>query len=140
MGWSGVCVRVCVHVCVSCNTFCSEAETNTGCDTTRLPLPQTCPRGFSTVQRAPSIGHQVSQQRCAGKIPLPQIRERLASEIILIRIYGILHLQESQSCVVGKRKKKSLIEDYSAPFRSSMCSLKARPDPTHLNAQRPRKA
>lgn len=97
-----------VRACVSCNTFCSEAETNTGCDTTRLPLPRTCPRGFRPVQRAPSVGHQVSQQRCAGKIPLPQIRERLASEMILIRIHGILHLQESQSCVDGKRKKQEV--------------------------------
>lgn len=60
------------------HVFCSEAGTNTGCDTTRLPLPHTCPGGFSPVQRAPPIGEQVSQQQRAGKIPFPQIREMFA--------------------------------------------------------------
>lgn len=127
-----------MHVCHACFLF--RGGTNTGCDTTRLPLPRTGPGGFSTVQRAPPIGEQKSEQRRAGKIPFPQIREMLChSEIILIRTHGTLHLQESQACVVGKRKKQEVrqIHDYSSPFLSlSLCSLKAQPDPTHLNARR----
>lgn len=69
---------MCVYVCVCVDAYMpsyvawstEEEETKAGCDTA---LPRSSLS--DSAKRAPPYGELPPQQRCAGKIPLPQIRK-----------------------------------------------------------------